>query len=190
MFEVGNPAIRLAVLVAGATGLRRSEIRGLKWQDIDLVSHWLTPTQGMVRKHETNLKTLASGERIPIPEALSVAFTVFREQSPYRAESDWVFASPATSGRSPYWFDSALTRQLRPAAKRANITKEIGWHTFRRSLATLLTSKKEAIKVVQELMRHADPRITLHLYAQGEEEAKRAAQVHVSGLFLVDKKAS
>jgi hypothetical protein len=49
---------------------------------------------------------------------------------------------PATSGRLPYCFDSGLTRQLRPAAKRANITKEIGWHTFRRSLATLLTSKK------------------------------------------------
>jgi hypothetical protein len=38
-------------------------------------------------------------------------------------------------------------------------------------------------------MRHADPRITLHLYAPGEEEAKRAVQDHVSSLFLVDKKA-
>lgn len=190
MQKIGNPAIRLAVLVAGATGLRRSEIRGLKWQDIDLVSHWLTPTQGMVRKHETNLKNLASGETIPIPQALTEAFITFRNQSLYRSATDWVFASPATSGRSPYWFDSALTRQLRPAAERAGITKEIGWHTFRRSLATLLTSKKEAVKVVQELMRHADPRITLHLYAQGEEEGKRAAQGHVSGLFVVDRKAS
>jgi hypothetical protein len=43
---------------------------------------------------------------------------------------------------------------------------------------------------VQELMRHADPRITMELYAQGEEEGKRAAQKHVSGLFLVDQKAS
>lgn len=73
---------------------------------------------------------------------------------------------------------------------RANLTEQIGWHTFRRSLATLLTSKKEAVKVVQELMRHADPRITLALYAQGEEDAKRAAQKHMSGLFVVQKKAS
>ena len=70
------------------------------------------------------------------------------------------------------------------------MTKHIGWHTFRRSLATLLTSKKEAVKVVQELMRHADPRITLALYAQGEEESKREAQRHVTPLFLVQKKAS
>jgi len=37
-------------------------------------------------------------------------------------------------------------RQFPPEAQRAGITKKIGWHTFRRSLATLLTSKKEAGK--------------------------------------------
>ena len=190
MREIPNPAIRMAVLVAGVTGLRRSEVRGLKWQDINLDTHWLKPTQGSVRKHITNLKTRASGEEIPIPEALSEAFREWREQTPYRAGEDWVFASPSTSGRSPYWFDSALERQLRPAARRARITKTIGWHTFRRSLATVLTAKKESIKIVQELMRHADLRITMALYAQGEEEGKRAAQKHVSGLFLVEDKAS
>src|ERR1019366_716456 len=51
MVEVHSPAIRLPVLVAGVTGLRRSEVRGLKWQDIDLQAHWITPTQGSVRKH-------------------------------------------------------------------------------------------------------------------------------------------
>lgn len=190
MLEVPNPAIRLAVLVAGVTGLRRSEVRGLKWHDIDLDEHWLTPTRGSVRKHVTNLKTRASGEVIPIPEALSEAFREWRGQTPYRADDDWVFASLVTSGRSPYWFDSALYRQLRPAAKRAQIAKHISWHTFRRSLATVLTAKKETVKVVQELMRHADPRITLELYAQGEEAAKRAAQEHVSGLFLVQERTS
>jgi integrase len=114
---------------------------------------------------------------------------MWREETPYRADDDWVFASPSTSGQRPYWFDSALIRQLRPAAKRAKITKHIGWHTFRRSLATLLMTKGEGVKVVQELMRHANSKITLDVYAQGDEAAKRAAQEHVSGLFLL-KKAS
>jgi len=184
MLEVPNPAIRLAILVAGVTGLRRSELRGLKWLDIDLDGHWITPTRGSIRKHLTNLKTRASGEAIPIPEPLSAAFREWRGLSLYRADTDWVFASPTTSGRSPIWFDSALCRQLRPAAQRANITKHIGWHTFRRSLATLLTNKKEAVKVIRELMWHADPRTALELYAQGEEETKRAAQEHVRDLFL------
>jgi integrase len=51
MMQIPNPAIRLAVLVAGATGLRRSEVRGLKWQDVDVETHWLIPTQGSVRTY-------------------------------------------------------------------------------------------------------------------------------------------
>jgi len=39
MLEIPNPAIRLAVLVAGVTALRRSEVRGLMWHDIDLDTH-------------------------------------------------------------------------------------------------------------------------------------------------------
>lgn len=190
MLEISNPAIRLAVMVAGATGLRRSEVRGLKWHDLDLEAHWITPTQGVVGKHITNLKSRASGERIPIPEALSAAFEEWRKQTLYLAPDDWVFASVQTEGKSPLWFDSALHRQLRPAAKRVGIIKHLGWHTFRRSLASVLTSKKETVKVVQELMRHADPRITMEVYAQGEEQEKRKAQEHVSGLFLVDTLAS
>jgi integrase len=185
MAEITTPAIRVAVLVAAVTGLRRSEVRGLKWKDIDLQGGWLTPTRGSVNKHLTNLKNRPSATTIPIPDALVEALRMWRNETPYRGEEDWTFASPATSGRSPYWFDAALTRQLRPAATRAKITKHIGWHTFRRSLATLLTTKGEGVKVVQELMRHANSKITLDIYAQGDEVAKRAAQDHVNGLFLI-----
>lgn len=190
MAEITTPAIRVAVLVAAVTGLRRSEVRGLKWKDIDLAGGWLTPTRGSVSKHVTNLKNRPSAATIPIPDALIEALWMWRDETPYRAEEDWVFASPATSGRSPYWFDAALSRQLRPAAKRAKIAKHIGWHTFRRSLATLLTTKGEGVKVVQELMRHANSKITLDVYAQGDEVAKRAAQEHMDGLFVVHSKAS
>jgi integrase len=148
-----------------------------------------TPTRGSVSKHITRLKNRPSAATISIPDALIEALWMWRDETPYRTEEDWLFASPATSGRSPYWFDAALTRQLRPAAKRAKIAKHIGWHTFRRSLATLLTTKGEGVKVVQELMRHANSKITLDVYAQGDEVAKRAAQEHMGGLFVVHSKA-
>lgn len=189
MVEISNPAIRMGVLIAGVTGLRRSEIRGLRWQDVDFETHWLQPRQGVVRKHITGLKNRASGKRIPIPEALSIALEQWRRETPYCADEDWILASPASGGRTRYWLDSALERQVRPAAKRAKIAKLIGWHSFRRSLATILTNNKEAIKVIQELLRHADPRIAMELYAQGEEKAKRAAQDHVKNLFLVHERA-
>jgi hypothetical protein len=36
-------------------------------------------------------------------------------------------------------------------------------------------------------MRHADSRTTLNIYAQSDDEDKRAAQQHVSGLLIVDQ---
>jgi integrase len=60
-------------------------------------------------------------------------------------------------------------------AERLNITKKIGWHTFRSTLATLLTAGDETAKTTQELMRHANAGITMNLYAQALTPVKRAA---------------
>jgi integrase len=91
----------------------------------------------------SNLKNDASGATVPIPEALVVALRQWRTECLYPGDEDWVFASVQKAGKSPLWFDAALQRQLRPAAIRAGITKHVGWHTFRHSLATLLVKKRE-----------------------------------------------
>ena len=57
-----------------------------------------------------------------------------KAQAAYSAESDFVFTG--ASGKPP-WPDSLLADHLKPAAAKAGIGK-IGWHTFRRSYATLL----------------------------------------------------
>jgi integrase len=45
------------------------------------------------------------------------------------------------------------------------ITMSTGWHTFRRSLASILQPKGEQVKVVQELLRHSKSSIiTMNLY--------------------------
>jgi integrase len=49
-----------------------------------------------------------------------------------------------------------MRRYVWPAAKRAKITKRIGWHTFRHTYSTLLRANGEDVKVVQELLRHAN----------------------------------
>jgi site-specific recombinase XerD len=38
----------------------------------------------------------------------------------------------------PYWPDNLMKRYIKPAARRAGIHKNIGWHTFRHSFDTLL----------------------------------------------------
>src|SRR6267378_8333219 len=79
----------------------------------------------------------------------------------YRQADDWIFASPRTRGKYPFWPGAVLQKVIQPAASRAGIEKKIGWHTFRHTFSTLLIANGENVKVVQELMRHASSRCTL-----------------------------
>jgi integrase len=64
----------------------------------------------------------------------------------------------------------------------------IGWHTLRWSLATLLISNGENVKVAQSQLRHTTPKITLDLYAQAvsadqQEAHKKVVQMVVPARF-------
>lgn len=186
--RVTDPTYRTLVLVAAVTALRRSEIRGLQWQDVDFDKKWLSLKRGIVRNHRTKMKTEASRKGLPIPSDLADTLLDLRGRSLYRAPEDWIFASPTVGGRSPLWMDNILNRYVRPAARAAGITtKRIGWHTFRRSLANLLAERGEPVHVVKELLRHAQASTTQDLYQQADQAAKRSAQSHTSDLFLISK---
>jgi integrase len=178
-------AIRVMVAVAAASALRRSEMRGLKFEDLDFKSLWINLRRGLVRKHETKMKTKASRKGVPMAPELAELLLRWREETPYPQDSDWVFASPFTKGKGPYWPDSALVDHIRPAAKKAGIHKDIGWHTFRHSFASLMGERGEGVKTVQELLRHASSRITQDIYQQGNAKTKRAALTHIAGMFAV-----
>jgi integrase len=187
---IGPQAIRVMVMVAATTAIRRSELRGLRWADVDFEGLKLSLRRGLFRKKETSMKTKASRKPVPILPELVEVLLQWRTETPYPVDTDWVFASPFTEGKRPYWAESAMTDHIRPAAIRAGVKKHIGWHTFRHSLATLLGQNGENVKVVQELLRHATPRITMEVYQQAEQDAKRAALSPFSRIFVVPKKAS
>src|SRR3989442_4794197 len=107
---------------------------------------------------------------------LASALWSCKQDSHYVHADDWVFASLHTRGRHRYWPDSLLSHVIRPAAVRAGIAKHIGWHTFRHSFSTMQIANGENVKVVQELMRHANCRCTLEVYSQAKTQAKRDAQ--------------
>jgi site-specific recombinase XerD len=100
---------------------------------------------------------------------------------------DWIFSSPYSAGKRPFWPDAVLQKVIRPAAPRAGIQKAMGWHTFRRTYSTLLIANGENVKVVQELMRHANSRSTLEIYSQARIEHKRQAQQRVAEAILRDE---
>jgi site-specific recombinase XerD len=77
-----------------------------------------------------------------------------------------------------------MKRYIKPVARKAGITKNIGWHTFRHSFGTLLKANGEDVKTVQELLRHANSRITLDVYTQAVNSNKRAAQSKVVRMIV------
>jgi integrase len=87
-------------------------------------------------------------------------------------------------GKLPYWPGSLYKAHLEPAAKEIGIVGHFGWHTFRHTYATLLKGNGEDVKVVQELMRHANISVTLNVYAQAITQTKRDAQSRVVSLLL------
>jgi site-specific recombinase XerD len=77
-----------------------------------------------------------------------------------------------------------MKRHIRPVAKANGIHKRISWHTFRHTFGTLLKAHGEDVKTVQELLRHANSRITLEVYTQAVTSNKRAAQSKVVRLMV------
>ncbi len=74
---------------------------------------------------------------------------------------------------------------MTPAIKQAGISKpKLGWHTLRRSFASLLLSEGASLRVSMELMRHSTPEMTLGTYAQTVGDEKREAGDKVAALVL------
>jgi integrase len=180
--ELSQPCLTM-VFLAATTGLRRSEFLALKWRDIQFVTGEITLSRAIVQQVVGEMKTEASQKPFPMDETLAEALLAWNAQSPYSEPEDWVFASPKMRGRQPYWPENLLRRHIRPAARRAGITTVVGWHSFRRTFATLLKGGGEDVKTVQELMRHASSRLTLDVYAQALTPAKRAAHLKLVGLI-------
>jgi len=182
--EPGKTAVLLDIL----TGLRVSELLALKWSDVDFENLALHVTRSISLQHVGPCKTEASQKPVPLDPELAEVLLMWRRQSPYPSEEDWVFASPATHGKLPYWSFSIFRVYIKPALKAAKIAGKVGWHTFRHSYATILKSHGEDVKTVQELLRHANNSVTLNLYAQAVTDIKRSAQSKVARLVFSSEK--
>ena len=107
---------------------------------------------------------------------LSDALIEWRKESLYKADADFIFPSIRLNGTAPRMPDVVLKKSIRPALFRAGVRdKVIGWHSFRHSLATNLRSMGVDVKIAQELLRHANSRITMEVYTRAVSAEKRNA---------------
>jgi integrase len=181
--QLEGPYYVMAFLAA-VKGLRVSELLALKWEDVNFAAGEMRLTRAIVCQHVGPLKTAASQKPVPMDAALSALLLDWRSRCPYNQEQDYVFASVEKHGEQPLWPSSAMSKHIRPAAKRAGILKHVRWHVFRHSFATLLKGNGEDVKTVQESLRHADSKVTLDTYTQGLMPVKRAAQRKVIEMIV------
>ncbi len=175
---------RVLLFLDMTTGLRRGELAGLKWQDIDFENMQIDVNRSVVSQVVGRCKTEASQKPVPMDGCTAQLLQSWLQVTPYRNPEDWVFASNSSRagekrGKQPLWLQTIMRYHIQPVVERLGITKRVSWHTFRRTFATLLKANGEDIKVVQELLRHGSTRVTLDIYAQAQMPAKRAAQQKV-----------
>ncbi len=178
---------RTLVLVVASTGLRQSELFGLKWGDINFDQGTMSVTRSIVCGVVGPCKTESSQKPVPVHPTVLEALAKWKEASQYIGPDDWVFASRRHRGRKPIWGQAILRKYIRPVAQRVGIQKRFGWHTFRHTFSTLLRSVGTEFKVMQELLRHSSLRSTLDVYTQAISPAKHAAQAAVLALVFASE---
>ena len=84
---------RTLVLLAASTGLRQSELFGLKWGDIDFAAGVMNVTRSVVYGIVGPCKTESSQKPVPLHPLLAENLAQWRERSVNRKSEDWVFPS-------------------------------------------------------------------------------------------------
>ena len=158
------------LVLAATTGMRRGEVLGLRWSDVDLDAGHLTVVQ-MLEKTTTGgfrlktPKTKCSQRRITLP---SVTVDVLRHHKVAQMEermmlglgrAELLFTQPDGSYVNPYQY----THAFRAIAKRAGLKGTL--HGLRHSHASQLLKDGVAVTTVAQRLGHSDPSITLSTYA-------------------------
>jgi integrase len=172
------------VYVSGWTGLRVSELLGLKWRCVHADS--ITIEERYCRGDWDVPKTEASAATIGVePDViarinrlknLSVEVRAGLATRTYKlvksaGPDDLVFQSVQTGG--PMCDQNILARFIKPAAKRLGIT--VNWQVLRRSHATWMIQAGCDPKSVQGQLRHSRISTTMDVYAQLVPEQQRVA---------------
>ena len=161
-------------------GLRRGELLGLKWDDVDLKNGILHVRRQIMRQNgavvEAPLKTKNSYRSISIPaDAVEVLKT---QREKVGCGSEYVFPSPTGGPISP---DSVL-HMLQRVLKRAGLER-VRFHDLRHTFATLALQNGVDVKTVSGMLGHYSAGFTLDTYAHVTTAAQRTA-ANTMGNFL------
>jgi integrase len=159
------------------TGLRIGEATALKWADLDLEAAHVT-----VRQSKTQAGT---GRSVILIPALVSLLRHHRLRSPHSAPDDLVFTGVQGGMVNREYL---LAKVLKPAISRAGVTP-VTLHELRHTFASILIGQGFDVTFVADQLGHADPAITLRVYAKlfdpaaRRDEARGKLQAAFGGLL-------
>jgi integrase len=177
----GNSLYAAYVLVL-VLGLRKGELLGLTWDDVDsdaaeLTINWQLQRVGGKLLHRQT-KTEASDGTLPLPSICLAALRERRAAQDRAREAageawtatDLVFTTRYGDSIEPRNFNRYFTARCEAAGVR-----RITVHDARRTCATLLVDLEVHPRVVMQILRHAQFDVTMELYASASSKATRKA---------------
>ncbi len=150
--EVLGPVHRVVILTAAMTGLRQSELLGLRWRDVDWAAQRIRVRNAGVRgEHSGEGKSdLSTRRSVPMADRLARELDRWSRRTLYSADDDLVFAHPQ-SGRP---LDrTKLSRRFKQACTDAG-ARVVRFHDLRHTFATRLAASGQPMRTIQEFLGH------------------------------------
>jgi integrase len=179
------------------TGLRRGEVAGLRWSDVDLDARTMQISSTRLRfgKHlvEDTPKSRAGRRTLPIPDHLAATLRSARAiqaadklalGEEYQA-SGFVVANEWGTALSPHALTSRWARMLKAADVR-----HIRFHDARHTCGTLMHLQDVPIALISAWLGHASKAFTMQTYVHSQPEALSVAAQSFGGAFAPRKDRS
>lgn len=187
--RAGDDRLQALWLLAITTGMRRGELLGLKWSDVDLDGGRLSIRRALISVNyqiqESPPKTAKSRREISLDPGTVAALRAWRKiQSeeklrwgPAWSDNDWVFTKESGEALHPDRVSKLFLRLVAQAGLR-----RIPFHSLRHGWATLALEAGVPAKVVQERLGHSTITTTLDIYSHmvkklDEEAAETVARM-------------
>lgn len=172
------------------TGLRRGELVGLKWKDIDVSAGVLHVDKSVSYTHGSGVvvstpKTPSSIRDVPLmPSTVDVLLRYLDDVK--RKHQSTIIKDAFLFHRSDDLFrpidPNAITRRVKRFMKN-NGLPDLSPHDLRHSCATLLLSQGADVKSVQQILGHSDASTTLNFYVKADINQMRAATDKMADAF-------
>ena len=163
--QIPDPVYLTLVLLDIQTGLRRSELLGLQWKDVDLSIGTLSIQRALIKlpsgEMELTVPKNGRGRVVALPVESVESLLVHRQRLPEQSgNSNFVFCLSDGSPMKP----DMVTKWFRRIANRAGF-EQVRLHDLRHTHASLMLAKGIHIKIVSERLGHSNIGITGDLYS-------------------------